>query len=147
MAPGMVSFSKLAGGRTSMIITAPASSCFLSSSAGVCLAPRAHFVFGSTSYLRSSWAKDAAEQSETAAMTSPAINPPFENESCQPERSLTGKAYRRQSRATARSGSTLPAGAPAIGIRDFVHRPALDRAELVLWITDRHQRIGQYVVR
>src|SRR5262245_23092130 len=151
MAPGMVSFSKLAGGRTSMIITAPASSCFLSSSAGVCLAPTAHFVFGSTSYLRSCWAKEAAAQSESAATVSPAINvlmhPPFKNESCQPERRLTGKAYRRQSQVTIRIGSTQPGRAPAISVRYFIDGPARNRTELVLGITNRHQRIGQYVLR
>src|SRR4029079_2191598 len=52
IAPGRVSFSNDAGARTTMIRTsAPAASCFLSSSAVFCLAPVAHFVSGSTGYL------------------------------------------------------------------------------------------------
>src|SRR5262245_59837053 len=75
MAPGMVSFSKLAAGRTSMINTVfPPSSCFLSSSAGFGLAPIAHLVCGSTGYLRCSWAKENMPHSETAVMVKPATN-------------------------------------------------------------------------
>src|SRR4029453_12657707 len=50
-------------------------------------------------------------------------------------------------RCRVRSDSTLPAGTPVIGIRYFIDGPPLHRAELVLGITDRHQRIGRYIVR
>src|SRR4030095_17005815 len=55
-------------------------------------------------------------------------------------------AYFVNAGATVRGGSTLPAGAPAIRIRYFIHGTAVDRAQLVLGITDRHQRIGRYIV-
>src|SRR5262245_5907283 len=84
IAPGMVSFSKLAAGRTSMIKTVlPLSSCFLSSLASFGVAPIAHLVCGSTGYLRCSWAKQNMPRSKMALVvklaTKDFMSPPFSN--------------------------------------------------------------------
>src|SRR5215510_2631804 len=84
IAPGMVSFSKAARERTSMINTVlPLSSCCLSSSAGFGLAPTAHLVCRSTGYLRCSWPKQNTPRSKMALVvklaTEDFMSSPFSN--------------------------------------------------------------------